>query len=73
MTQSNVWIDGVRILSGVSYIVAPGCKLSFGLPDIEGVTVDFEETATNDEVMSLLVQGMIFGASPEVKERMHDF
>lgn len=73
MTQSNVWIDGVRIISGVSYIVAPGCKICFGLPDIEGITVDFEEAATNDELMSLLVQGMVSGASPEVKERMNDF
>lgn len=72
ISQANVWIDGVQIIFGVSYIVAPRSKITFGLSDSDGVVLEFEEGAANDEVMNLLIKGMVSGASPEVKEIIND-
>lgn len=41
-TASFTWIDGVQILTGIRYLVAPGSRITFGNED-SSIRVDFEE------------------------------
>lgn len=41
--ESKTWINGVQILGGIRYLVAPGATLAFGI-ESSSVVIDFEES-----------------------------
>lgn len=62
-------MEGTQLRRGVAYLLAPGASVSFGDTDW---TLDFEEQQGNSAAAEALFQGMLAGASDEVRNALKD-
>lgn len=62
-------MDGAQLRKGPAYLLAPGASLAFG---DEAWTVAYEEQQGSTAAAEALFQGMLAGASDEVKSALQD-
>jgi len=62
-------VDGAQLRKGPAYLMSPGASLAFG---DETWTVDYQEKPGNAAAAEALFQGMLAGASDEVRSAAQD-
>ncbi|KAK9822478.1 hypothetical protein WJX81_000220 [Elliptochloris bilobata] len=65
--DTDTCLEGTQLRKGVAYLLAPGASVAFG--DTQW-TLDFEEHQGSTAAAEALFQGMLAGASDEVKSAL---
>ena len=69
LLAAGTCLEGTQLRRGVAYLLAPGASVRFG--DTEW-TLDFQEQQGNSAAAEALFQGMLAGASDEVRNALKD-
>ena len=68
--RSGCFINGTEARSGVRYVLGNGSRLAFGSDTAGDYVVNFTESSGANPLVSLLMDGLAAGASPDVRDAL---
>lgn len=71
-SASYTWIDGVQLLPGIRYLVAPGSKITFG-DEPSSIRVDFEEQSGIAQMLESMIMAWAAACSKKSKKEIEKF
>jgi DNA-binding IclR family transcriptional regulator len=68
--RSGCFINGTEARSGVRYVLGVGSRLAFGSAAAGDYVVAFTESSGANPLVSMLMDGLAAGASPDVRDAL---